>query len=325
MHKPGLKIFFAFLCLFSASVLAQNLPDKVSFIPHWLPQAQFAGYFAANDLGIYKKYDIDLDILVGGPQNSSTELCRKKGADFYSLWLANALALRDQGCKIVNIGQIVRRSVFMLIAKKSSGIKEPGDFDGRKVALWEGFELRPMQFFKKFGAKVKTVPLGSTINIFLMDGVDAANGMYYNEYHQIINSGYDPDELVTFFLSDYGFNFPEEGIYVYEDFYRKNEDLCRRFISATIEGWMWCFKNPEKALEIVVKYMKAVNLPVNLSQQKWMLSVFKDLLIDPESRDMRIQLSRPDYDYVVRTIKDAGQIKSAPEFSDFFVPIKGFK
>ncbi|MCX5799224.1 MAG: ABC transporter substrate-binding protein, partial [Proteobacteria bacterium] len=40
---------------------------KVVFVPQWLPQAQFAGYYVAKEKGIYKKYGIDITILRGGP------------------------------------------------------------------------------------------------------------------------------------------------------------------------------------------------------------------------------------------------------------------
>jgi NitT/TauT family transport system substrate-binding protein len=50
--------------------------------------------------------------------------------------------------------------------------------------------------------------------------------MWYNEYHTIINSGYDPEELNTFFFADYGLNFPEDGIYCSGELYRNNPEIC---------------------------------------------------------------------------------------------------
>jgi NitT/TauT family transport system substrate-binding protein len=304
--------------LLIGSALPQDAPDRVSFVPHWLPQAQFAGYYAAHDLGIYKKYNIDLTILPGGPQNPASEVIKKREADFGSLWLTTAIELRDQGFNIINIGQILRKSALMLIAKKSSGIKDPKDMNGKKVGLWTEFRIRPDQLFKKYNIRIIPVTLGGSINLFLSDGIDVTSAMWYNEYHKIINSGYNPDELVTFFYSDYGLNFPEEGIYVYEEMYNKNPDLCRRFMQASLEGWMWCFDNPDKALRLVEKYMKSAKIPVNNSHQNWMLSVFKDFMLDNNSGTINTELSEKDYNLVVKTMKQTGTIKKAPDYNSFY-------
>ena len=49
---------------------------KVSFIPQWVPQAQFAGYYVAHELGIYKKHGIDLTIISGGPERQPSDLLK---------------------------------------------------------------------------------------------------------------------------------------------------------------------------------------------------------------------------------------------------------
>jgi NitT/TauT family transport system substrate-binding protein len=324
MLKAVWKVLFTILLFSHAFVLPQKSPDKISFIPHWLPQSQFAGYYAAYELGIYKKYNIDLTILLGGPQNPSPEVFRKKEADFASMWLTNGIHMRAEGYKIINIGQILRKSAFMLVAKKSSGIREPKDMNGKKVGLWDGFKIRPMQFFKKYNLKVVPVTLGGTMNLFLLDGIHVTSAMWYNEYHNIINAGLNEDELVTFFFSDHGMNFPEEGIYVYEDFYKKNPDLCNRFVKASLEGWLWCFNNEDKAVEIVTRYMKAANVGVNKSHQDWMLSVFKDLMLVDNNR-IDTKLSEKDFEFVVESLKESGIIEKSVKYEDFHRYLMGGK
>ena len=59
----------------------QSSLKKISFIPQWFPQAEFAGYYVALDKGIYKKYDIDLTIIPGGAERSSVDYLASKKAD----------------------------------------------------------------------------------------------------------------------------------------------------------------------------------------------------------------------------------------------------
>jgi NitT/TauT family transport system substrate-binding protein len=43
----------------------------------------------------------------------------------------------------------------------------------------------------------------------MLEGVDAMTVMWYNEYDQIINAGYNPDELSTFFFHVTDVTYPK--------------------------------------------------------------------------------------------------------------------
>ena len=209
-------LFMLFLAVLPAGA-AEIALKKASFIPQWSPQAQFAGYYVAYEKGFYKKYGVDLTILQGGPNQSPTDFLERRKADFVSLWLSTAMQRRSHGVKLINIGQVMQRSALMLIAKKSSNIKTPQDMNGKKVGIWGAdFQIQPRAFFKKYNLHINVIHQSFSVILFLRGGVDVASAMWYNEYHTIINSGLNEDELTTFFFYDYGLNFPEDGIYVLE-------------------------------------------------------------------------------------------------------------
>jgi len=56
-----------------ARVSAQTL-DKVSYQLNWRAQAEHGGYYLAATNGIYKKYGIDCEIRMGGPQQNPSQL-----------------------------------------------------------------------------------------------------------------------------------------------------------------------------------------------------------------------------------------------------------
>ena len=241
----GLIILFLFQ---RSIVFAQEAtPKKVSFIPQWSPQAQFAGYYVAYETGIYRKYGIDLTIIPGGPHNPSVEFLEKRKATFATMWLSTAIERRSHGVKLINIGQILQRSALMLVAKKSKGILRPEDIDGKKVGLWRAeFQIQPLAFFKKYKVNVKIIPQSYSVNLFLREGIDVASAMWYNEYHTILNSGLDPDELTAFFFHEHGLNFPEDGIYTLEETFKKDPELACNFAKASIEGWLHAFSQPDR-------------------------------------------------------------------------------
>lgn len=318
-----MRLFAALLSfLFWVNIFSQNM-QKITFVPHWVPQAQFAGYFVADELGFYKKRGIDLTILPGGPKISSSALIQEGKVDFSLMWLSNAIQLRANNIKIVNIAQIVNRSALMLISKKSSGINNPKDMDGKKIGIWGGdFQIQPMAFFKKYKLNVKTIMQGNSINLFFFDGIDVTTAMWYNEYHTILNSGINENELNKFFFADYGLNFPEEGIYCSEEFYDKNPDLCRHFVEATLEGWKYAFEHPDFAIDVVIKHIKKVNLPVNKSHQQWMLGRMNDLMFTSNKLSDFGVLQINDYLLVARKLYEEKLIDHIPSYYELYKPIK---
>jgi len=153
---------------------------KVTFIPQWVPQAQFAGYYITLETGIYKKkYGLDVEIISGGPQRSSADYLKNRKADFASLWLVSGIDLCNQGIEVVNLAQIVQRSALMLVTKKSSGILKLKDVNGHKVGLWDPpFATQPKIFFQQQKIKVISLQQSYSINLFLRDSVAVASAMW---------------------------------------------------------------------------------------------------------------------------------------------------
>lgn len=299
----------------------ENKPHKVTFITHWSPQAQFAGYYVAKEKGFYRERGMDVEILPSGPSISAPGALADGKADFAVLWLSQALQNRSKGIGLVNIGQMVRRSGLMFVARKSGGIIKPEDIDGRKVGLWDGdLRLQGEAFIKKYGLNVKKIRQAYTVNLFLAGGVDVAMAMWYNEYHTILNSGLDPDELSVFFFKDHGLNVPEDGIYVLEKTYRSDPALSKAFVESSIKGWLYAFENPEEAVDIVLRYMRSENIPANREHQKWMLKIVERLMADDGGGKKIGSLSPEDYGVVSDMLKENGMIDSVTEFGSFYIP-----
>jgi len=239
--------------------------------------------------------------------------------DFGTLFLANGIEKRAQGLKLVNLAQIVQRSALMLVAKKALGIHAPADINGRKVGLWGAeFRLQPRAFFHQYHLKVQEVPQSATLNLFLRGGVEVASAMWYNEYHQLLNAGINPEELTTFFMADYGMNFPEDGIYCLEETVNRHPERCRAFVAASIEGWNYAFAHPEEALDIVMGYVQAAQVATDRVQQQWMLARMRDIIQPPGWERPMGTLQEAAYARVAATLKENGLITQIPKFSEFY-------
>ena len=294
----------------------------VKLLPYWVPSAQFAGFYIGIEKGIFQKHGIRLEMLLFDPLMPVAPTIKDKKADFAMLWLVNALEVRDLGVDIVNIAQLVPRSSLMLITKKSSGISKLQDMNGKRAGIWIGYEKQPLALFKKYNLDVKIIQISSTNNLFLIGGVDILNANWFDEYHSVLNSGVNEDELNKFFFADYGLNFLEDGIYCLAEKVREDPQLCMDFVTATLESWDYAFSHQEEAIDVVEKYAKLQNQPVNHSHQRWMLRHYKSMYISAGSKTINTELQQKDYETVQQIMLENRFIKHATPYHSFFKTYK---
>ncbi|MBM3301473.1 MAG: ABC transporter substrate-binding protein, partial [Deltaproteobacteria bacterium] len=288
MHKLITCFLVVLILVPGGSFGADGSLRKVSLLPHWIPQAQFAGYMVALEKGFYREAGLDLQLLRGGPGKEGFEALDSGKVTFCVEWLSAAMKRRASGLEIVNLGQIVQRSALILVARKESGITRPEDLSGRKVGLWPGlFSLQPEALFRRHKVSPIIVPNYTSMELFLKRGVDAIAAMWYNEYHLLLNSGLNPDELQLFFFYSMGLNFPEDGLYTTEQTFASDPDMCRSFVQASLKGWLYAFQNKDEALAIVMKHADAAQTGTNRAHQRWMLNRMEDLIL-PENDMARL-------------------------------------
>jgi NitT/TauT family transport system substrate-binding protein len=307
--------------LFSVSVCSANesSPMKVSLIPQWLPQAQFAGYMVALDKGFYGDVGLDVTLLKGGPGKPSMDYMCNGQATFCTDWLINSMKSRVAGRQIVCIAQIIQRSALCIVAKKESGITEVSNLHGKRIGLWEGhFYLQPMLLFKRLGIEIDIIPNYSSCGLFLKGNLDAMSAMWYNEYHTLLNSGRNPDDLKVFFFSDFELNFPEDGLYVTQETFDKYPEACANFAEASLRGWLYAFDHQEEALDIVMKFARAAHTGTNRPHQRWMLAKMKELAMNNGDASSFGKLKIDDYLRVGEALKDLKIIDQIPSYEDFY-------
>lgn len=247
-----------------AAAFSAQANDKLTLQLKWVTQAQFAGYYAALDQGFYQQAGIDLTIKPGGPDIAPAQVLAGGGADVVVDWLPSALATRERGLPLVNIGQIYDRSGMMLTCLKSSGIETPEDFAGKTLGVWfSGNEYPFLSWMSKLGYEttggdqgVTVLRQGFNVDPLFNGQADCISTMTYNEYGQVLDGGLTPELLTLFPYEDEGVATLEDGLYVLESSLEDpaKVDALARFLKATVQGWEWARDNPEAAANIVLEY-----------------------------------------------------------------------
>ena len=241
-----------------------NAADKVTIQLKWVTQAQFAGYYVAQEKGFYKEAGLDVDIKAGGPDIAPEQVIAGGGADVIVDWMPAALAAREKGEKLVNIAQFFQKSAQMTTCRKDSGIKTPADFKGKTIGVWFGGNEYPfLTWMNKLhysyeGSKpdVSLLKQGFNVDPILQKQADCIATAIYNEYYQIIESEQlKADDLITFKWQDQGVGLLEDGLYTTEDKLRdpKRFDALARFVKASIKGWKYAQEHQAEVVDIILK------------------------------------------------------------------------
>ncbi|MFR9668298.1 MAG: ABC transporter substrate-binding protein [Rikenellaceae bacterium] len=269
--------------------------QRVVFSPQWTPQAQFAGYYAAQELGFYNEVGLDVEIVHPNKSVSALQMLKRKQSDFVTLDLITAIDDNLKGGRLRNILQTSQMSGFALISHKS--IDKIEDLEGMRIGQWRaGFSLTAHSAIDNQGVNVEWIDILEGVNVFLSKAVDANLVMTYNELLTIEETGYEvnPNQVIYFRDVD-GCNIPEEGIYTSSRYARLNPETVKKFREASIKGWLWVRENREQALDIVMKWVRSEAIPTNRLHQQRMLEEILYLQIG-ESGESFTTLSSEDFE-----------------------------
>jgi NitT/TauT family transport system substrate-binding protein len=281
----------------------------------WVTQAQFAGYYAAVDQGFYKAQGLDVEILEGGVDIVPQTQLATEAVDYAVSWVPKALASREKGAGIVNVGQIFERSGTLQVAWKDSGIKTAADLKGKKVGNWGfGNEFELFGGLTKAGidpANVTLVQQQFDMQALLKKEIDAAQAMRYNEYAQVLEAKnpatgklYTPEDLAVIDWNTEGTAMLQDAIWANE---AKLKDPAYQaqtisFLKGSIQGWAFCRDNAAKCVDIVV----AKGSKLGKSHQLWQMNEINRLIWPSKSGIGMINQDQWD-----QTVKLAQEAKNA--------------
>ena len=147
-------------CQPAASPEASEAPDgsagaggeaaSVQLQLQWTPQAQFGGYYAAQEQGYYEEENLTVEFLPGGgdivPQQVGSA---PDGPEFTIAWVPKVLQAREAGSDLIQIAQVFQRAATLAVSWGDSGILTPktgrgsASALGRSATSWRSSRRRP--------------------------------------------------------------------------------------------------------------------------------------------------------------------------------------
>lgn len=256
----------------------------------WVAQSQFAGYYAAEDLGYYEEEGLDVTILEGAVDIVPQQVVAAGEAEFGIAWVPKMLASRAEGADLINIAQVFQRSGTLQVAWADSGITTVEDWAGKRVGTWGfGNEWEVYAALRQAGiepddpAQVEIVQQPFDMSLLLNREIDLAQAEIYNEYAQLLEATnpdtgelYQPEDFTVFDYNDIGTAMLQDHIFVQESWLAEegNEDIAVRFLRASFRGWIYCRDNFDECVDIVLD-----NGPtLGEGHMRWMLNEINALI-----------------------------------------------
>lgn len=232
----------------------------------WLPQAQFAGYFAAQDQGFFEEEGLKVEIIPSGGDIVPQDALSNGDVDYAIAWVPKVLGSIEAGANVTDIAQIFQRSGTLQVSWADSGIDSVADFEGRKIGSW-GFG-NEWEIFAAMAAEgldsttVEIITQDFNMNAFLQGDIDAAQAMTYNEYAQLLEA-VNPDTGELYQPSDFNVISYEDtvGAMLQDAIWADTERLTNdaeyqattvKFLKAVIKGWLFAATDPQAAADITV-------------------------------------------------------------------------
>ena len=271
------RILFAFLCIaFSGVVLAQKL-TPVRFALDWRFEGPAAPYLVAIDKGYYKAEGLDVSI---DPGTGSVEGINRVASGAYDVGFADINILvkyRDnpRNLPVKMVMMVYDTPAFSIISLKKNGIAKPKDLEGKVLgapaadgawAQWPIF----VQANKIDAAKVKVDNIGFPVRepMLAQGKVDAITGFWFSSYMNLKAQGIPGDQIVVLHMRDWGLDLYGNGIIVNPDFLRFSPKAVAGFVKGTIRGIQETLRDPDAAVDAVIKRNPIAKRDVELERLK---------------------------------------------------------
>ncbi len=236
--------------------------EKVDFILNWIAGGDHAPYYYAKKMGLYAKAGIDLNIQQGKGSSMSS---RRTGAGKNPIGLADlgtALVTMGKGARMVAVMNVYANSPYGMYWLKSSGIKGPKDFAGKKIGNppWDAARQMWPALAKKVGvdpASVKWVNIQPNAKLpALKKGSIDVTTSFYNIHH--IFKRVLGNDMGFFPWGKYGINPYGNSIIVNMDYLKNNKKTVAAFVSVTQKAFQTCVKAPAPCIAALVEANKAL-------------------------------------------------------------------
>lgn len=227
----------------------------------WNHQFQFAGYYAAKELGYYEDEGLDVEIRSGSGGEGQTQFAPDeviKGRAEFGVGSSDIILANDEREELMLVSSFFQKSpvrYYMLDTEEYSNLANLAD---KKVGIREE-DLLSIEFksmLRVEGVNLNRIPLIDKYSVFELE--DLTTGKYdlipgytggvidYYAYKEGV-------KLKEIRAIDYGIDFYGDSLFTTKKLATEDPELVEKFRRASIKGWKYALENPEKTIDIILE------------------------------------------------------------------------
>ncbi len=258
-------------------------PAKLTFAVDFAAQGYHAMFYSAVDLGYYQEVGLTVEIVHSRGSALVVQQVDKGDYDLGFADLGTAAVLRSKGAQVKAVGAVMHLSPIATYYLPESGIKSPKDLEGKTIA--DNPASSTVVLFPAFAAlagfddqKVKIINVDITARekAVLAKQTDASDGFLPSVVPVFVSAG--RQDVKYFRWADYGFTAYGNVILTSDKTLAQKADVIKRFLAATYKAIEWTAQNPEKAVDILLKYKPELRRDESIMNLKLALELFGDKL-----------------------------------------------
>lgn len=295
-----MPLIMACCCLLMPSI--SHAEDKVVLQLKWTHAFQFAGYYAAKELGYYHDAGLNVEIREASPGMDPVQEV-VLGRAQYGVGNTSLLLARQDGLPVVVLNVIFQHSPVVLIASGNDGISSVHDLVGKRVMIEEN-SSELFAYLIKEGIspeQIQVIDHTYKVDDLIQGHVDAQSAYSSYEPYFLNQKGY---YFHQFTPREAGIDFYGDNLFTSEREIKDYPERVEAFRQASMRGWAYAMEHKDEIIELILKKYAT---GLKRRQLQFESQAMNDLLV---SKLVEVgQMSSSRWQKIVDTYQSLGQIQ----------------
>lgn len=243
----GLALISIAGCKDRSTTESPTKPKPIVLQLNWKPEAEFGGFYAAQEIGAFQKHGLKVEIVPGGSGTPTVQMVGSGTVDFALVSADELLIARSRGNLVVALFAVYQTCPQGIMVHASRGLTNLAALfqSGGTLAIQRGLPYADFLEKKYSFAKMKIVPSpNGDISTFLRDPNFAQQCFVTSEPILARKNGADPQ---TFLIAEAGYNPYTAVLVTRDDYLKAHPDTVKAMVLACREGWRDYLADPKTA------------------------------------------------------------------------------
>lgn len=295
----------------------EETPTPAVFEPDWFPNGQFAGFFWANEKGLYAEAGLEVTIRKFAFGNDGMGAVARGESAFGTGEAYILMQAMAKGEPLVVLGAVLQQSPAGYIHLASVEVHSAADLAGKRVGVHAYAEGLLPYFLKNAGLPpdaATAVPVHHHIEALLEGSLDLHQGYAIDEMIRLQAMTEQPVEIA--FFEDLGLPMYSMLLYTSRDFLEQHPEKVKAFLEASAKGWIAALDDPETAAQIINGPFADERVDDAIIPAQ--VAALRPFVL-PKNRPI-FSLQKEKWDAMQEALRASGQIEKTVPFEDAVYP-----